>query len=89
MLDQFGITKGKIPAGTYEKAANTKDVMTAVAGSVITVHKEMSEESRVRQRYVDLIVRPQARAVARQRKRLISKQFRWRPGQDSNLRPAA
>ena len=30
-------------------------------------HKEMSEESRVRQRYVDLIVRPQARAVARLR----------------------
>ncbi|MGI9123627.1 MAG: amino acid--tRNA ligase-related protein, partial [Mycobacterium sp.] len=30
-------------------------------------HKEMSEESRVRQRYVDLIVRPAAREVARQR----------------------
>ena len=30
-------------------------------------HKEMSEESRVRQRYVDLIVRPHARTVARQR----------------------
>jgi lysyl-tRNA synthetase class 2 len=30
-------------------------------------HKELSEESRVRQRYVDLIVRPQARSVARQR----------------------
>ena len=30
-------------------------------------HKEMSEESRVRQRYVDLIVRPQARTVARLR----------------------
>ena len=30
-------------------------------------HKEMNEETRVRQRYVDLIVRPQARAVARQR----------------------
>lgn len=30
-------------------------------------HKEMTEEARVRQRYVDLIVRPQARAVARQR----------------------
>jgi lysyl-tRNA synthetase, class II len=30
-------------------------------------HKEMTEESRVRQRYVDLIVRPEARAVARQR----------------------
>ncbi|CAM3364326.1 lysine--tRNA ligase [Mycobacterium colombiense] len=30
-------------------------------------HKDMSEEARVRQRYVDLIVRPQARTVARQR----------------------
>ncbi|MET0901397.1 MAG: lysine--tRNA ligase [Mycobacterium sp.] len=30
-------------------------------------HKEMNEETRVRQRYVDLIVRPQARTVARQR----------------------
>ncbi len=30
-------------------------------------HKEMNEESRVRQRYVDLIVRPQARTAARQR----------------------
>ena len=27
----------------------------------------MSEESRVRQRYVDLIVRPEARTIARQR----------------------
>jgi uncharacterized protein len=43
-LEQYGITKGKIPAGTYEKAANTKDVVTAVAGSVITVHKDMSDE---------------------------------------------
>ena len=30
-------------------------------------HKELSEEARVRRRYVDLIVRPQARSVARQR----------------------
>lgn len=30
-------------------------------------HKEMSDEARVRQRYVDLIVRPEARTVARQR----------------------
>jgi hypothetical protein len=43
-LEQFGITKGKIPAGTYEKAANSKDVTTAVAGSVITVHREMSDD---------------------------------------------
>jgi lysyl-tRNA synthetase, class II len=30
-------------------------------------HKDMNEESRVRQRYVDLIMRPEARKVARQR----------------------
>lgn len=30
-------------------------------------HKEMNEESRVRQRYVDLIVRPEAREIARKR----------------------
>lgn len=30
-------------------------------------HKEMNEESRVRQRYVDLIVRPDARTIARTR----------------------
>ncbi|QDQ98977.1 lysine--tRNA ligase [Tomitella fengzijianii] len=30
-------------------------------------HKEMNEESRVRQRYVDLIVRPDARRIARER----------------------
>jgi lysyl-tRNA synthetase class 2 len=30
-------------------------------------HKDMSEESRVRQRYVDLIIRPEAREVARTR----------------------
>ena len=35
-------------------------------------HKEMSEESRVRQRYVDLIVRPEARTVARRRIAVIA-----------------
>jgi lysyl-tRNA synthetase, class II len=30
-------------------------------------HKELSEEARVRQRYVDLIMRPEARVIARQR----------------------
>jgi uncharacterized protein len=43
-LEPFGITKGTIPAGTYEKAANTKDVVTATSGSVITVHKDMSDQ---------------------------------------------
>lgn len=43
-LDQFGITKGVIPVGTYDKIANTKDIVTAASGSVITVHKDMSDE---------------------------------------------
>src|SRR6185437_1820103 len=34
-------------------------------------HREMSEESRVRQRYVDLIVRPEARTIARQRVKVV------------------
>ncbi|WP_268746913.1 lysine--tRNA ligase [Tomitella biformata] len=35
-------------------------------------HKEMSEESRIRQRYVDLIVRPEARRIARERIAVMS-----------------
>ncbi len=34
-------------------------------------HKEMSEESRVRQRYVDLILRPEAREMARTRVQVV------------------
>jgi len=44
-LDQFGITPGKIPPGTYPKAANAdKEVLTARSGSVITCHKDMPED---------------------------------------------
>ena len=43
-LEPYGITSGKIPVGTYEKAANKKDVLTATSGSVITVHKDMSDD---------------------------------------------
>jgi len=43
-LNKFGITEGKIPVGTYPKAANTKDVITATSGSVITTHKGMPDE---------------------------------------------
>ena len=35
-------------------------------------HKEMNEESRVRQRYVDLIVRPEAREMARLRVKVMA-----------------
>lgn len=44
-LSQFGILSGTIPAGSYPKAANgDKDVTTALAASVITVHKDMSDD---------------------------------------------
>jgi len=43
-LEKFGITEGKIPLGTYPKAANTQDVVTATSGSVITTNKDMPEE---------------------------------------------
>ena len=43
-LAQYGIVPGKIPAGTYAKAANTNDVLTARSGSAITVHKDMSDD---------------------------------------------
>jgi lysyl-tRNA synthetase, class II len=36
-----------------------------------TVHHELSEETRVRQRYVDLIVRPQAREMVRSRATVV------------------
>ncbi len=44
-LLQYGIESGKIPAGTYAKAANANmDVTTAVAGSVILVNKSVSDD---------------------------------------------
>jgi uncharacterized protein len=43
-LEKFGITEGKIPLGTYPKAANTQDVVTATSGSVITTHKGLPDE---------------------------------------------
>lgn len=45
-LKQYGIESGKIPAGTYPKAANgNEDVLTAIAGSVILVNKEVSGDT--------------------------------------------
>ena len=44
-LAKYGIGAGKIPAGTYPKAANTKeDVTTAIAGSVILANKDLSDD---------------------------------------------
>jgi len=44
-LKQYGIESAKIPAGTYPKAANAHDdVLTAVAGSVILVNQNVSND---------------------------------------------
>ncbi len=44
-LKQYGIESGKIPAGTYPKAANAnEDVLTAIAGSVILVNKNVPDD---------------------------------------------
>ncbi len=45
-------------------------------------HKEMNEESRVRQRYVDLIVRPQAREMARLRVKVMAQLRAFMTGRD-------
>lgn len=44
-LSKYGIGAGKIPAGTYSKAANAnEDVITAAAGSVILANKNLSDD---------------------------------------------
>ncbi|MCX8118981.1 MAG: TAXI family TRAP transporter solute-binding subunit [Desulfobacterota bacterium] len=44
-LKQYGIESGKIPAGTYPKAANAnEEILTAVAGSVILINKNVPDE---------------------------------------------
>ncbi|MCZ0728694.1 lysine--tRNA ligase [Mycolicibacterium iranicum] len=53
--------------GELSVLADSWQVASKALRPLPVAHKEMSEESRVRQRYVDLIVRPEARAIARQR----------------------
>jgi lysyl-tRNA synthetase class 2 len=53
--------------GELSVLADSWEMASKALRPLPVAHKEMSEESRVRQRYVDLIVRPEARIVARQR----------------------
>jgi lysyl-tRNA synthetase, class II len=53
--------------GELSVLADSWQIVSKALRPLPVAHKEMSEESRVRQRYVDLIVRPEARAIARQR----------------------
>lgn len=53
--------------GELSVLAESWQILSKALRPLPVAHKEMSEESRVRQRYVDLIVRPEARTIARQR----------------------
>ena len=53
--------------GELSVLADSWQIISKALRPLPVAHKEMSEESRVRQRYVDLIVRPEARSIARQR----------------------
>lgn len=53
--------------GELSVLADSWQMVSKALRPLPVAHKEMSEESRVRQRYVDLIVRPEARSIARQR----------------------
>ena len=53
--------------GELSVLANSWQIISKALRPLPVAHRDMSEESRVRQRYVDLIVRPEARTIARQR----------------------
>lgn len=53
--------------GELSVLADSWQIISKALRPLPVAHKELSEESRVRQRYVDLIVRPEARVIARQR----------------------
>ncbi len=53
--------------GELSVLADSWQIISKALRPLPAAHHELSEESRVRQRYVDLIVRPEARTIARQR----------------------
>ena len=53
--------------GELSVLADSWQIISKALRPLPVAHREMSEESRVRQRYVDLIVRPEARQIARRR----------------------
>lgn len=53
--------------GELSVMADTWEMASKALRPLPVAHKEMNEETRVRQRYVDLIMRPEARSIARTR----------------------
>jgi lysyl-tRNA synthetase class 2 len=71
--DQVGVTGEVITSRRGELSVLADSwAMTAKALRPLPIaHRPLSEESRVRQRYVDLIVRPQARQIVRDRATVV------------------
>ncbi|MEJ3657352.1 lysine--tRNA ligase [Actinomycetes bacterium KLBMP 9759] len=57
--------------GELSVMADSWDMAAKAVRPLPTVHNELSEETRVRQRYVDLIVRPQAREMVQARAKVV------------------
>jgi lysyl-tRNA synthetase, class II len=69
-LGDFVFVHGEVISsrrGELSVLADTWEIAAKSLRPLPVAHKEMSEESRVRQRYVDLILRPEAREMARKR----------------------
>jgi lysyl-tRNA synthetase class 2 len=69
-LGDFVYVHGEVIAsrtGELSVMADSWEMAAKALRPLPVVHKEMNEESRVRQRYIDLIVRPEAREMARKR----------------------
>lgn len=69
-LGDFVFVHGEVISSRTGELSVMADAWSMAAKSLRPLpvaHKEMNEESRVRQRYVDLIVRPEARQMARTR----------------------
>ncbi|MFC4377023.1 lysine--tRNA ligase [Nocardia halotolerans] len=73
-LGDFVFVHGEVISSRTGELSVMADSWTMAAKSLRPLpvaHKEMNEESRVRQRYVDLIVRPEAREMARTRVNVV------------------
>ncbi|MBB3037766.1 lysyl-tRNA synthetase class 2 [Hoyosella altamirensis] len=69
-LGDFVFVHGEVISsrrGELSVLADTWEMAAKALRPLPVAHKELSEEARIRQRYVDLIVRPEARDTARKR----------------------
>jgi lysyl-tRNA synthetase class 2 len=73
-LGDFVFVHGEVISsrtGELSVMADSWEMAAKALRPLPVAHKEMNEESRVRQRYVDLIVRPEAREMARTRVQVV------------------